>query len=424
MAINFPIINCWRENWLIKEIKVKAKAIVVSNNPYSINAIGVIRSLGKENVKTIWIAPFEAGWYYPKNCEPICCPNFTNEENHFIQFLLTLAKRQDLLGAVLIPTSDASLKVISKHKSLLSKRFRPLVCKWSTIKKIIEKNLSYQIAETLGISVPKTYYPKTKDDTLRISKEINYPCLLKPTFSHTFTKKFKRKLFRATDSTELIQTYQQLSKMGFKVMIQEEIPGEDENLVTINIVLNKRSEPLGIFMHRRLVQNPPQYGVVALGESIWEPKIIQPALTLMKSINFEGIAQIEFKWDKRTKEYKFIEINGRSYLSIGFPTSCGLNLIHLAYRNCIGENIAPLTNFSCNYECGAKWVDFPLYIKSLIQHTRMKKQKLKKLVKPLLTRRLTVSVFSLYDPKPLLMELYSLARNFKRIRQILTEEVN
>ena len=408
----------------MKEIKVKPKVIVVSNSPYSINAIGVIRSLGKENVKTIWTAPFEHRWYYPKHCEAIICPDFTTEENHFIQFLLNLAKREDLIGAVLIPTSDASLKVISNHKGLLSKDFRPLVCEWSTIKKIIEKNFSYQIAETLGISVPKTYYPKTKEDTLRISKEINYPCLLKPASSHTFTKKFKQKLFRVTDSNELLQTYNQFSKMGFNIMIQEEIPGEDENLVTINIVFNKRSEPLDIFMHRRLVQNPPQYGIVALGESIWEPKIIQPALTLMKSIDFEGIAQLEFKWDKRTKEYKFIEINGRSYLSISFPTSCGVNLIHLAYRNCIGENIAPLTNFSCKYKCGAKWVDFPLYIKSLIQHTKMKKQKLKRLVKPLLTRRLTVSVFSLYDPKPLLMELYLVARNFKRIRQILTEKIN
>ena len=207
--------------------------------------------------------------------------------------------------------------------------------------------------------------------------------------------------------------------MGFNVMVQEDVPGEDANLVCINTVFNKKSEPLAFFMHRRLVQNPPGYGVMALGESIWEPKIIQPWLTILKSIGFQGLAQVEFKWDNIAKKYKFVEINGRSYLSIGFPTYCGLNLIHLACRNVMDEEIAPLTSFSCDYKCGVKWVDFPMYIKSMIQYSRMKKKNLKSLVKPLLTRNLTFSVFSLRDSAPLLTEMVSLTRDFKRMIQIL-----
>jgi predicted ATP-grasp superfamily ATP-dependent carboligase len=405
----------------VKETGSKFTPIVISEKPHSVNAIGAIRSLGKEGVKTIWLTPSKSGWYYPKHCKPITCPDFDSDEDRFIQFLISLREEKNTTEAVLIPTSDASLRVISKHKNLLSKYFRLLACDWETTRKITEKNLSYQIAEKLGIAIPKTYFPNTKNDLRQISQMISYPCLLKPVISHVFSNKFNQKLFRANTATELMHTYQWLTSMGFNVMVQEDVPGEDANLVCINTVFNKKSEPLAFFMHRRLVQNPPRYGVMALGESIWEPKIIQPCLTLLKSIGFQGLAQVEFKWDNRAKEYKFIEINGRSYLSIGFPTYCGLNLVHLACRNAMDEEIAPLTSFSCEYECGAKWVAFPMYMKSLIQYSRMKKQKLRELVKPFLTRHLAFSVFSLQDPAPLLTEMISLARDSKRIIQVAAE---
>lgn len=403
------------------ETRSKFTAIVVSNEQCSVNAIGVIRSLAKEGVKTIWLTPSKSGWYPSKYCEPIICPNFVSQENRFIQFLISLKEKKNPTEAILIPTSDASLRVISKHKNLLTKYFRPLACDWETTRKITEKNMSYEIAKRLGIAIPKTYCPKTKDDLRQISQTIDYPCLLKPVISHVFSNKFNRKLFRANTATELMHTYQWLNLMGFNVMVQEDVSGEDENLVCINTVFNKKSEPLAFFMHRRLVQNPPRYGVMALGESVWEPKIIQPCLALLKSLGFQGLAQVEFKWDNRAKEYKFLEINGRSYLSINFPTYCGLNLIHLACRNAMDEEIAPLARFSCEYECGVKWVAFPMYIKSIIQYSRMKEQKLKRLIRPLLTRQISFSVFSLQDPAPFLTEIVSLTRDFKRIIQIVAE---
>jgi predicted ATP-grasp superfamily ATP-dependent carboligase len=406
----------------MKKTSSKFIAVVVSEKPYSVNAIGAIRSLARESLKTIWLTPSKSGWYPSKYCESITCPNFDSDENRFIQFLISLREEENPAEAVLIPTSDASLRVISKHKDLLTEYFRPLACDWETTRKITEKNVSYQIAEKLGIAIPKTCFPNTKDDLRQISQTINYPCLLKPVISHVFSNKFNQKLFRANTATELMHTYQWLTLMGFNVMVQEDVPGEDANLVCINTVFNKKSEPLAFFMHRRLVQNPPRYGVMALGESIWEPKIIQPCLTLLKSIGFQGLAQVEFKWDNRAKEYKFLEINGRSYLSISFPTRCGLNLIDLACRNAVDEEIAPLTSFSCKYKCGVIWVAFPMYIKSMMQYSRMKEQKLKRLIRPLFTRHLSFSVFSLQDSAPFLTEIVSLTRDFKRIIQIAAEK--
>ena len=402
----------------MKESNDNPGAVIVSNNAYNLNALGAIRSLGMKGVSVIWLTPDRSRWYYSRYCRPIICPNFETEENSFIQFLLRLGEKRKPTRDVLIPTSDASLMTISKNKVVLEEYFRPMVCGWETTEKFMDKSKIYSIAEAVGVPAPKTFCPESEEEATRIAYELNYPCLVKPATSHTFTREFKRKLFKVNTPSELLETFSILTSKGFDMMIQEDIPGEDKDLVTLNTVFNDRSEPLVVFMHRRLRQNPPRYGVVSLGESIWEPRIIDPCIKLLRAIDFQGIAQIEFKRDPRTDDFKFVEINGRSYLAISLATACGINLIHIAYRNVIGEKIAPLTNYACTYECGVKWLDLPSYIESVVKQWRIKNVPLGQCVRPLLSGRMTLGAFSRNDPAPFLMELEFLIKNLGEIIRI------
>ena len=397
-------------------------AIVVSNSAYDLNALGAVRGLGIKGVRVTWMTPDRSRWFYSKYCDPIICPDFRRQEKLFIDFLVRLGKKRKPVRDVLIPTSDASLVSISKNRILLEKYFRPMVCDWETTEKFTDKSKIYRIAESVGVPIPKTFYPQDENEARRIAYEMTYPCLVKPAVSHIFWPTFKRKLFRVNTASELMKTYQSLASKGFNMMIQEDIPGEDKDLITLNTVFNEHSEPLTVFMHRRTRQNPPRYGVVSLGESVWEPKIIHPCMKLLKAIDFQGIAQVEFKRDPRTGDFKFFEVNGRSYLSISLPTACGVNLIHIAYRNATGERIAPLTNYSCNYECGVKWLDFPTYIESMVKLRRMKNVPLGEWIRPLLSKKITLGAFSRDDPAPFLMELNFLIKNPRGIVHSISDK--
>ena len=390
-------------------------AVIVSNSAYDLNALGAVRGLGIKGVRVTWMTPDRSRWFYSKYCQPIICPDFKRQKNCFIEFLVELGKKRKPVRDVLIPTSDASLIPISKNKILLEKYFRPMVCDWETTEKFIDKSKIYRIAEAVGVPIPKTFYPEDENETRRIAYETKYPCLVKPALSHIFRPRFKRKLFRVNTPSELVKTYQSLASKGFKMMIQEDIAGEDKDLITLNTVFNEHSEPLIVFMHRRTRQNPPRYGVVSLGESVWEPRIIHPCMKLLKAIGFQGIAHVEFKRDPRTGDFKFFEINGRSYLSISLPTACGVNLIYIAYRNAIGERIAPLTNYSCTYECGVKWLSFPSYIESMVKLRKIKNVPLTEWIRPILSRKITLGAFSCDDPAPFLMELNFLIKNLRGI---------
>lgn len=403
----------------MRKLNEKPEAVIVSNRAYDLNALGAVRSLGIKGVRVTWVTPDRSRWYYSKYCKPIICPDFRIEVNRFIEFLVRLGTKRKPVRDVLIPTSDASLIAISKNKAILEKYFRLMVCDWQTTEKFIDKTKIYRIAESVGVPIPKTFYPEDENEARRIAYELNYPCLIKPALSHIFTPKFKRKLFKVNTISELLNTYHSLASKGFDMMIQEDIPGEDKDLVTLNTVFNKSSEPLVVFMHRRTRQNPPRYGVVSLGESVWEPRIINPCMKLLKAISFQGIAHVEFKRDPRTGDFKFFEINGRSYLSISLPTACGINLIHIAYRNAIGEKMTPLATYLCTYECGVKWLDFPSYIESMVKLRRTKKVPLRQWVRPILSRKITLGAFSCDDPAPFIMEINFLIKNLREIVRII-----
>ena len=107
--------------------KNKSGAIIISNKPYDLNALGAIRSLGQTGVNIIWVTPAQSKWYYSKFNKAIICPDFTTDEKRFIQFLLKLGKKRKHTRDVLIPTSDASLIVVSKNKKVLAKYYIPMI---------------------------------------------------------------------------------------------------------------------------------------------------------------------------------------------------------------------------------------------------------------------------------------------------------
>ena len=297
-------------------VSFENSAVIISNQGYDLNALGAVRSLGREGVKVTWLTSEKSQWFSSKYCEPMISPDFKREETEFIKFLMRLGeKRYTRSRCVLIPTSDAALILLSKNKTLLEKFFYPLVCDWSTASKFVDKRETNRIANSVSVPVPKTFYPKDRNEAAQVADEIDYPCILKPSSSHLFNAKFNKKLVRAFNADEMMRAYLLFKSSGFDMMIQEEIPGEDRNMIMLNTVLNEFSQPLAFFMHRRLIQNPPKYGVVALGESVWKPEIIEPAMNFLRAIKYTGIAQVEFKQDPRTKEYKLIEVNGR-FLSL------------------------------------------------------------------------------------------------------------
>src|SRR5207244_1593226 len=74
----------------------------------------------------------------------------------------------------------------------------------------------------------------------------------------------------------------------FGAMIQELVPGEDDQLYSLGSYLREDGEPLGLFSGRKLVQPPPGIGTCRIGEAVWVQEVVDAKLRLLRGLGFQG----------------------------------------------------------------------------------------------------------------------------------------
>ena len=384
-------------------MKCIPKAIIISENGDDANWLGTCRCLGEHNIPVIRLSPYP--WYDSKYCQTIISPKIYAEPEKYLKFLFKISKKnQNVLKPVLFPTSDNSLILVSRHLDELSKYYNAVACDWSITKKIVDKSLTYSFAKSIGVPIPETYEPEDFKDAIRISKEIEFPCLLKPTYTHQFYPQFKNKLFKTYSKNELLKKYLYLTKKGHRMIIQEEVIGPDENNYMLDTCLNTESKPLAFITSRKIRQNPPHFGVGSFVKSTWEPLVAKLGFRLLKKLGFYGIANIDFKLDAKDNILKLLEINGRSHTQISLSKKCGQNLPYTLYKDITGNRQQHVDVTKCNFKTNERWVHLMIDILSMLEKRKNKEITLGEWLLSLKGTN-TCGIFSIHDPIPFLSEL-------------------
>jgi predicted ATP-grasp superfamily ATP-dependent carboligase len=134
-------------------------------------------------------------------------------------------------------------------------------------------------------------------------------------------------------------------------MLQDIVPGGDEELYTLGSYLDADSRPLAQFTGHKLRQHPPRFGHVSMAESRWVPELAESGLRLLRELGYHGVSQVEFKRDPRDGRYRLMEVNARHWMWHSLASACGVNLSLTAYRDAIGEPC-----FAPRQVDGPKWV--------------------------------------------------------------------
>ncbi len=124
-------------------------------------------------------------------------------------------------------------------------------------------------------------------------------------------------------------------------MVQELVPGGDEELYSLGSYLREDGEPLGLFSGRKLEQVPPLVGTCRVGEAVWVQEVVDAGLRFLRALGYHGISQVEFKRDPRDGRFKLMEINPRLWQWHGLAAACGVDIPLIAYRDLTGESVAP-----------------------------------------------------------------------------------
>lgn len=344
-------------------IIILRRGVIILGNG-SATCLGILTSLRLVNIPVFVVSTNLKGLcIYSKYAPFKIFPDPTNNPDKYVELLTYLAKNNK--KDILIPTSDTAVEIISKNKEFLEKYFSVPVPEWSVVEKCLIKEKTYEIAKDIKIPIPKTLKVENMGQIKRISKEVDYPCIIKPSF-HKMKQFFEKKVIEVNCEERLTQICKYLVQHQCYPLVQEIIPGPPSNLYTLGSVLDCESDPVGVFSGRKIRQIPYNYGVCTLGESLWIPEIVKLGLRLLKKIGYMGISQVEFKLDPRDKQYKLMEINPRPWLWISLSTYCGINLPYILYKMINLNKCSPII-----FKDGIKWhflfSDFILLIQQIIK---------------------------------------------------------
>jgi D-aspartate ligase len=258
-----------------------------------------------------------------------------------VDFLRDLAARFRLEGWVLFAGADADVRFIAQNHSALGAIFRLTTPRWDVIRWAYDKRLMNTRAAELGMALPRSYYPRHRAELAEL--EIRYPVVIKPTVCEGRDAFVAAKAWRADDQRTLAAYYDEAEALvgSGSIMIQELIPGNGHAQVSYAAVWD-RGQPVASLVARRRRQYPIDFGFTStFVETITCDEVEDAACRFLRSLDYSGLVEMEFKFDVRDAAYKILDVNARSWTWIALGAASGLDFAAVQWRVANGEPVEP-----------------------------------------------------------------------------------
>jgi D-aspartate ligase len=299
-----------------------------------VNGLAAIRSLGRAGIPVVAVDHRRSALgFRSRYARAVPAPDPAVEPEAYVQRVAESGE-----PGVLLPTHDPPLNAVARFRDRLD-GFRFPFPTWDVLERIQDKRSQLDAAVAAGVDVPETRHPRSGAEARAAADELGYPVLVKPADPVGFKRRFERQAFRVETADDADRAYRDAEE--FRPMVQELVPGGDEELYSLGSYLREDGEPLGLFSGRKLLQVPPLVGTCRVGEAVWVDEVVDAGLRLLRALRFHGISQVEFKRDPRDGRYKLMEVNPRLWQWHGLATACGVDLPLIAYQDLTGVEVVP-----------------------------------------------------------------------------------
>jgi predicted ATP-grasp superfamily ATP-dependent carboligase len=303
------------------------------------NGLGIIRGLGRAGVPVLALdRSTRALGFDSRYAAGMLCPDPKTDAEAFLLFLEDLARRLPS-KAVVFPTHDEYIWIVSRNAERLRDGYLIPFSDWRHMVRLADKEEQLRAAWRVGVDTPRTVFVSGAGDFTTHANEIEaigFPCIFKPVESLAFKERFQRPVLKIGSHDELEAVYERVSDCG-TLMLQEIVPGDDDELWTLGSYLDAESKPLALFTGRKIRQHPRTFGTARFAESVWAPEFADAGVRLLQELGYHGVSQVESKRDPRDGSFKLMEVNARHWLWHSLATECGVNLSLVAYSDAIGE---------------------------------------------------------------------------------------
>jgi predicted ATP-grasp superfamily ATP-dependent carboligase len=265
------------------------------------------------------------------------CPDPHYHEDEFIRTLVDVGRSLPR-KAVLFPCQDDCAYVTSRRAGELAPCFHLPFSGWDAMRRLGDKEEQVAAAQRAGVGTPTTAFLRSEADVADAARSVPFPAVLKSADHLAMRRRHLGKAVPVASPADLPAAYAGVQECG-TIMLQEVIPGGDDQLYTLLSYLDADSRPLAAFIRHKLRQHPRTFGVCRFGASLWVQDVADQGLALLREIGFHGVSGIEFKRDPRDGMLKFMEVNARHVSWHRLAAVLGVNVSFIAYSDALGRRL-------------------------------------------------------------------------------------
>jgi predicted ATP-grasp superfamily ATP-dependent carboligase len=280
--------------------------------------------------------------------ERLTCPPY-EQTDAWTEWLLAVG--QSGPRRAVYATSDDVSFALALHRDALSPFFDLYQPDLATMMSVLDKAQLLDHARAVGIDVPETWQPRSREDVERIARDVEGPLLVKPrtqvsTRTHMKTKgtvchqggpALLAAYDQFVDTVIYSEDFTRMFPEATRPLIQAYHPEAMEAIYSLAGFRDASGEHVAMLGANKVLQRPRRLGVGLCFEGApVDPDLAARVTRLCERIGYYGVFELEFiRCGGRSL---LIDLNARFYNQIVFDIARGMDLPRMAYAAATGKD--------------------------------------------------------------------------------------
>lgn len=281
-----------------------------------------VRSLSRRGIRTLVASEYDdvpaAGSRFCDEFLRIPSPH--DDLLDYRDALLRIVARDDV--KTILPLRPQDTYVFSLYESLFEEHVSLVTPPMETLRTVHDRVLLVEAAESAGVPVPET---RLLSDVERVDREL----IVKSRYNllaSEYIDSYSKRESRTAKSVSHYRPGDELDRdalteaMGHDPIVQEYIPSSAEYVFG---ALYDHGDALATFQHQQIRGNSYTGGGGVYRKSVDIPELERVGRRLLDSIDYHGLACIEYMRHEETDEFVLTEINPRLWQSLPCAVRAG-----------------------------------------------------------------------------------------------------
>jgi len=321
---------------------VPALIIKIGEYPLHSGGVGAIRTLGRLGVPVYAVTEDR---YTPAALSRYLTGRFVwrttglEDPELLVSGLAAIGQR---LGqrSVAVPVDDESAVLLAEHAAELSEYFLFPSVPPGLPRKLADKQSLHELCLEHGVPTPHSVVPSGAAELAAFAEQATFPVVAKN------AQVWTRRRAPVVAGTTVLHTADELRALARgwgeapSVLLQEYIPAEDAEDWIVHLYCDANSRCLMISTGVKVRSWPPNAGATACAYVVANRGLAELARRFCEEIGFQGIADLDWRLDRRDGQYKLVDFNPRMGNQFRlFETVAGIDVVRALHLDLTGRGV-------------------------------------------------------------------------------------